>query len=162
MYIESIGGKEVTVSTPHHVDESLEYFGETLKGNVVNPATSQHFTITSEAKELDDEKKECYHSITAKILWIMKRSRPDLESSVYFLCTRVQCPTYEYWGRLRRVLNYLKATKNNKRIMGSEDLLKLETWVDAFHAVHEDMRGHTGGCMPCGVPPPQRKASKIS
>ena len=41
---------------PYHVDESLEDFGETLKRNVVNPATSKLFTITSESKELDDEK----------------------------------------------------------------------------------------------------------
>ena len=55
MEIEFIGGKKFTVSTPHHVDEALEDLGETLKGNVVNHATSQLFTITSEAKELDDE-----------------------------------------------------------------------------------------------------------
>ena len=54
MDIDFIGGKKVTVSTPHHVDEDLEDFGETVKGNVVNPATSQLFTITSESKELDD------------------------------------------------------------------------------------------------------------
>ena len=73
-------------------------------------STSQLFTITSEAKELDD-KKERYHSINAKILWIMKCSRPELETTVYFLRTRVQCPTDEDWEKLRRVLNYLKATK---------------------------------------------------
>ena len=47
--------------------------------------------------------------ITAKILWIIKSSRPDLETAVSFLCTRVKCPTEEDWGKLRRVLNYLKA-----------------------------------------------------
>ena len=39
MDIEFIGGKKVTVSTTHHVDEALEDFGETLKRNVVNPST---------------------------------------------------------------------------------------------------------------------------
>ena len=56
MDIKFIGGNKVSLSTPHHVYEALEDFGETLKGNVVNPATSQFFTISSEAKELDDEK----------------------------------------------------------------------------------------------------------
>ena len=54
--IKFIGGKKVAVSTAHHVEEALEYFGETLKGNVLNPATSLLFTIISEAKGLDDEK----------------------------------------------------------------------------------------------------------
>ena len=100
MDIEFIGGNKVAVSTTHHIDEALEAFVETLKVNVVNPATSQLFTVTSEAKDLDDEKKECYHLITSKILWIMKRSRPDLETAVYFLYITVQCPTEEDWGNL--------------------------------------------------------------
>ena len=44
--------------------------------------------------------------------------------------------------------------------MGSDDLLKLKTWVDASHAVHEDMRGHTGVCMSFGVGIIHGKASK--
>ena len=87
--INIIGRKKVAVSTPHHVDKDLEYFGEALKGNMINPATSQLFTITSETKYLGYEKKESYHWITAKTLWIMKRLWPDLETAVYFLCTRV-------------------------------------------------------------------------
>ena len=80
---------KIAVSTPHHVGEALEDFSETLKGNVVNPTTLQLFTITSEAKGVDDEKNEHYYSITAKNLWIMKRSRLDLEAAVSFICTRV-------------------------------------------------------------------------
>ena len=96
----------------------------------------------------------------AKILWIMNNSRKDLEKGVSFLCTRVQCPTEEVWGKLRRVLNYLKATKYDKKVMGSNYLLKVETWVDASHAVHGDMRDNTGGCMSCGVGIIQGKESQ--
>ena len=78
MDIKFIGTKKVAVSMQHQVGKALEYFGETLKVNVVNPATSQIFTITSEAKDIDDERKESYHSITTKILWTMKCSWPDL------------------------------------------------------------------------------------
>ena len=90
----------------------------------------------------------------------MKRSRPDLGTLVYFLCTRVQCPTKEDWGEIRRVLNYLKATKNDKRIMVSDDLLKLEKLVDEFRMVHEDLRENTGQCMYCGLGIVHSKASK--
>ena len=44
--------------------------------------------------------------------------------------------------------------------MGSNNLLKLETWVDSQHAVDEDMGGHTGGCMYCGVVIIHGKASR--
>ena len=57
-------------------------------------------------------------------------------------------------------MNYLKATKNDKRIMGSDDLLRLETWIDASNVVHEDMKGKKVGCMSCGVGIIHSKASK--
>ena len=57
MDTELICGNKFIVSTPNHVHEDLEDFDETLKGNVVNPATLQLFTITSEAKDIDDEKR---------------------------------------------------------------------------------------------------------
>ena len=49
--------EKFVVSTPHHIDEDLEDFGKNLKGNAVSPVTSQLFTITSEAKDLDDKKR---------------------------------------------------------------------------------------------------------
>ena len=66
MDINFIGGKKVSVSKPHKFDMVLNYFGGTLKGKVVKPATSQLFRITSKKKDLDDERKEHYHSITFK------------------------------------------------------------------------------------------------
>ena len=57
MYIKFISQNKVAVSKSHHVDEALKYFGETLRGNLVNPATSQLSTITSEANDLDAEKR---------------------------------------------------------------------------------------------------------
>ena len=83
MDIEFIGGKKVSLTKPHCINKVLEDLGKTLKENVVNLATSQLFTITNEAKELDEENKERYPSITTRILWIMKKSRPDLETAVY-------------------------------------------------------------------------------
>ena len=97
--IKFIGGKRAAVSTPHHVYKSPEYFGETLKGNMVNPATSQLSAITSESKELDDEKEERYYLITAKIFWIMKCSRPDLETVVNFFMHKGAVPNQGILGK---------------------------------------------------------------
>ena len=52
MDIEFIGGRKVALTMPHHIDKALEDFSETLKVIVVNPATSQLFTIANEAKIL--------------------------------------------------------------------------------------------------------------
>ena len=50
MGVDFIRAKKVALTMPHPIDEDLEDFGENLKGNVVNPTTSQLFTITNETK----------------------------------------------------------------------------------------------------------------
>ena len=70
MDIELIGDRKVAITTPQHIEEVLDDFPETLKGNVVNPANSKLFEIVSEAKELDKGRKEVFHSIVQKLLWI--------------------------------------------------------------------------------------------
>ena len=57
MDIEFIGGNKVSLSKIHHINEALEDFREPLKENVVNPKTSQLFTITHEATYLDRRKE---------------------------------------------------------------------------------------------------------
>jgi hypothetical protein len=150
MDIELLGDKKVAIATPQDINEAIEDFGEDLKTDAVNPAKSKLFIINHESECLANEKADIYHSITAKLLWVSQRSRPDLETAVSFLCTRVQQPTVEDWGKLRRVLKFVKKTKSDRRIMGADDILKLETWIDASYATHENMRGHTGGAMSFG------------
>jgi hypothetical protein len=57
-------------------------------------------------------------------------------------------------------LNFVKSTITDRRIIGTKDFLTLETWIDASHAVHMNMRGNTGGCMSLGVGVIHAKASK--
>ena len=38
-----------------------------------------------------------------------------------------------------------------RRIIGANGLSCLQTWIDAFYAVHRDMRGHTGGIISMGT-----------
>ncbi len=46
------------------------------------------------------------------------------------------------------------------RIIGAHDMELLQIWVDASYAVHEDMRGHTGGVMSLGTGVFSVKSSK--
>ena len=64
---------------------------------------------------------ERFQYITEELLWIMKRSRPELETPVSFLCRRVLEKMIEYWGKLRKLLVFLKDTKNDQRNLGMDD-----------------------------------------
>ena len=96
----------------------------------------------------------------ARLLWIMKRSRPDLETAISFLCTRVSCPTDEDWNKLYRVLQFVKQTKDDTRIIAADNIGEMYTWIDASYAVHDTMRGHTGGAISMGRGILHAKASK--
>ena len=160
MDVEMVSKGNIAISTPQHINEAIEGLGEEVKGTAVNPAKSKLFYIDNKSPRLTSKKKDIFHSITAKILWISQRLRPDLDTAVSFLCTRVKDPTEEDWKKLRRVICFLKATKDNRRIIGMDDLWSLGTWIDGSYAVHADMRGHTGSSMSSGWGLVHAKASK--
>ena len=122
---------KIAVSTPQHINEAIEGLGEEVKGTAVNPAKSKLFYIDDKSPRLSSAKKDIFHSITSKVLWISQRSRPDLDTAVSFLCTRVKGPTEEDWEKLCRVIYFLKATKEDKRIIGMGPLgtTDLDGWV---------------------------------
>ena len=100
------------------------------------------------------------HSVTAKLLYITKRARPDIETGVAFLTTIVSKSTEEDWKKLKRIITFLKYTIDDVRIIGAKGLDKIYTWVDAAYAVHGDMRSQTGGTMSYGYGMIHCKSSK--
>ena len=99
---------------------------------------------------LEKKDADILHSVVAKLLWVAKGGRINIEPAISFLCTRVTKITKEDREKLRLLFKYLKHTINNKRIMGEDSLSQLCTWVDAAYGVHPDLKSHTGGCMSFG------------
>ena len=77
---------------------------------------------------------EIFHHITAKLLYVSKRARVDIDLVVSYLCTRVSCSTEDDWEKLRRLLHYLYGTIDLPRVIGaSGDMSILQTYVDASY-----------------------------
>ncbi len=49
------------------------------------------------SKELDEAKGNIFHSVTANLLFIMKRIRPDVETAISYLMTRVSKNSEKDW-----------------------------------------------------------------
>ncbi len=47
------------------------------------------------------------------------------------------------WGKLKRVLMYIKGTKYMKLTLTIDDLLVIKWWVDASDRTHHDCKGHS-------------------
>ena len=110
--------------------------------------------------QLDQAKAKSFHNITAKMIDVTKRARPNISLAVAFLTTRVKGPDIDDWRKLRHVIEYLRVTRDLPLILGADGSGVLSWYVDASFAVHPDMRGHTGGAMTMGRGFPLDKSTK--
>lgn len=152
--------KTVSIDMSSYLHECFKDFGEKLGVNAPSPAGRNLFLIDKTAAPLERSKSELFHSLVAKLLYISQRGRPDILLAVSFLCTRVSCSTVQDWEKLRRILKYLVGTVELVRVIGSDNMAELRTWVDASYAVHPDMRSHTGGVVSLGTGAVMCKSTK--
>ena len=144
--------KNINIEMKDQISEAVDWFGEQITEKPVTPANKNLFSTAKNSKQLDDQKSEIFHSVVAKMLYITKRARPDIETSVSYLCTRVSKSTDDDWKKLRIVLGFLQNTIDDVHIIGADSLQNLFRWVDAAYGVHnEDMRSYTGGIMSMGT-----------
>ena len=90
MEIDLVKDGKIKIAIKSYIKESIGKFGEDISRGVTSPATIRLFDVTEEAEEFTEEKDATFHSTAEKLLWTMKRSRPDIATSIYFLCTQVK------------------------------------------------------------------------
>ena len=132
------------------ITEYEEAYGVLPNKEVKNVASGNLFNVDKHSKELEGQKAEDFHTITAKGLFVSKRARPDIQPPVAYLCTRVSKPTESDWKKMVRMLAFMKQTKDDVLTLES-DGSRVITWgADASFAVHPDMKSHTGYGMTMG------------
>ena len=67
----------------------MTLFGEGIDHKVVAPSLKNLYTVNKKTRKLNETKSKNFQSVVAKLLFIMKRARLDLEPTVLFLTTRV-------------------------------------------------------------------------
>ena len=70
--------KKIELSMKDQLLDAIECFGEDLVGTVSSPAKKGLFDVIEDETELDTEKSETFHSVSAKLLYLTKRARPDI------------------------------------------------------------------------------------
>ena len=141
---------KVTVSMKKHILKAIDTFEEEITRNAASPARSHLFYVSEEAKPLDEKRADNFHSVNASLLFISRRCRLDIQAAVGFLCTRVDHPDEDDWGKLKRVLQYLRGTIDLTRTIGGDDIRKMKSWIDVSYGTHDDCKSHTGGCISFG------------
>ena len=118
---------KIEIEMIEQLKEAIEWLGEEIENSTSSPANKKLFTSDDDAKQLNDEKSELFHSIIAKFIFIYQRARPDIEPTVAYLCTRVSKSTIEDWKKLRRLVSFKRGTVNDKRIIDEISLENMHT-----------------------------------
>jgi hypothetical protein len=135
-----------------YIQNMLDELPSNMDGEAATPAANHLFDVNDATADmlLNQETAELYHHNVAKLLFLCKRARPDIQTAVSFLCTRVKNPDTDDYKKLMRVMRYLRGTLNMPLTLEANDVRVIKWHIDAAFAVHPDMKGHTGGNMTLG------------
>jgi Reverse transcriptase (RNA-dependent DNA polymerase) len=123
---------------------------ELLKaGTATTPAANHISNINPNMTKLNKEKAEIFHHLVAKLLYLSKRTRPDIQFPIAFLTTRVREPDIDNWKKLE-CLCYLKGSMELDLTLETTLPMIIHWWIDSAYGVHSDCTSHTGGAMSLG------------
>jgi hypothetical protein len=137
------------VTMTGYVDDMLKEVG-TSKG-ARTPATEGLFEVRLDALTVSDGLRIMFHRHVAKMLYLAKRARPDCQTAVAFLATRVTKCTVDDLAKLDRLMRYVWATRDRGIVFapGASGIV-VSVLIDAAYGVHADGRSHTGSCIVVG------------
>ena len=145
----SIDGK-VQISMEELIRNMLTELPEDMDGTATTPAAEHLFKVNETPTYLDEKEAMFFHHNVAKLLFLCKRARPDIQTAVAFLSTRVQHPDRDDYKKLGRAMKYLQKTICLPLTLEADDLQLVHWLIDRAFATHRDMRSSTGGAMSLG------------
>lgn len=108
---------EVKITQYQFVNQIITKVPEIYKAGVGMATTAPSNLYEVRANDNEDriplpiDEKEDYHTLTAQLLYLSKRTRPDLQTSSAFHCTRVKNQDKDDQKKLARTICYLEATR---------------------------------------------------
>jgi hypothetical protein len=140
---------KVSINMIEYIKNIIADFPEEIASIKTSPAQDHLFTVQdpSKAQLLPEEQAMACHHATAQLLFLSARARRDIQPVIAFLTTQVQAPDEDDWGKVKRVLGYLKGTMHMPLILSADSLTLSRWWVSTAYAVHHDCKGHTGAGM---------------
>ena len=110
----------------------------------VTPAISKLFFVNETQQKLDTATADLIPYIIVRFLYVAKRTRPDLQVAIAFLCKRVKCPYIGDWKKLGRLVSYVRNIIHLPLITGSHGWGNMVWSINASFVIHMDMKSTTG------------------
>ena len=157
-------GMHIIVRNEHIVVSMQAYVRGVLAdypvtGSVTSPATGDLFKV-GESAQMSESEAKIFHTVTAKLLYLSKRARPDIMLAVAYLTTRVKGPNLDDGKKLKRVMKYLNGSVARDLVLHATKPLRVEGYIDAAFGLHDDGKSHTGMVITVGGATVMCKSSK--
>lgn len=131
----------VSIDMTNYVWETIVASTSNISKFANSPSKGQKFP------NIGQKRKEIFHHCVTKPFYVAKRCRIDIQLAIRFLCSRVAKSMEQDWAKLKRVLQYLHGTLDQKIIIGTKDIRVMNLYVVASYALYVDIKSHTGGCI---------------
>ena len=100
------------------------------------------------SKKLGEQERELFHRTVAKCQFMAKRARPDIQTTVAVLCSRIQAPCRKDWLNLVRLMKFLSQTEDEILTLSARKSISvLEWYINTAFGFHPEYKGHTGGVL---------------
>ena len=101
----------------------LKELSSDMEGTLKTPAANHLFMTYENCDILDEAKAQLFRHLMAKLLYLCRRTRHDIQKAIAFLCTRLNKLDKDEFKKLTRVMQYLCRTKNMKLTIDANEKL---------------------------------------
>ena len=131
----------IHLSMPQYIEDIIlsEYGAKEYS----TPADEHLFDEDPSAQPLDEAGARAFHSTVMKLMYMCKRVRGDALLPVLYLSTRVKSPNTSDENKLKRLVGYLKRTRDRRKVITTTKIERVEMYIDASFSSHTDGAGHS-------------------
>ena len=122
-----------------YLSKVIEDFPEEITGVSAAPVADHLFKVREDGRKLSKEQADVFHHTVYQLLFVANRACQDIQTVVSFLTAQVQAPNEDDWGKLKRVLKYLKGTQYLKLTLSADAMnFAIHWYIDRSLQIHED------------------------
>lgn len=147
--------RTVSLSQTALIDRIIKQFGLSDAHPVSTPLEAGTKLSRGDAPKSEEEiermKKVPYRSLVGSLMYVAVGTRPDVMFAVQFLCQFLDCYGPAHWEAAKRVVRYLKGTRDLELNLGGRYPDRLIGFTDSSYASCSDTRRSVSGyCFTLG------------
>ena len=115
---------KVQVPMIHYLNKILRDLPEYLGTLSASPAANHLLKLRPEEEALPPpvEQAVAFNHVVEQLLFLSSKYSREIKTAEYFLTPRVKQPDEDDWGKLKRVLRYLKGMRGLKLTLYVDDM----------------------------------------